>query len=281
MMVVEPRFFTSSILPVREWLLLRRGSFKKLPLRVRVGYFHHPHLGHTLIDTGYCNADTLRNQKQGPLLAAYRLLIQPDTLSEDPLSAGLKLLDLRKQDIHTVILTHFHADHIGGLRDLPDAQILCSRKAWTTYRSNTATKNAMSGVFGGLMPDDIERRLRFFEDFRSVTAPNALESGRDIGTDGSIIAIDLPGHLDGHVGLCFPGLAIPLLYATDTQWLIKAITEDRLPGFPASLVCHDRSAMLSSVAKVRTFFEQGGEIMLCHDPAAHRLDLDIGLEPAS
>ncbi|WFS25947.1 MULTISPECIES: MBL fold metallo-hydrolase [Rhizobium] len=281
MMVTEPRFFSSSILPVREWLLLRRGSFNKLPLRVRVGYFHHPHLGHSLIDTGYCNVDTLRKLKQGPLLAAYRLLMRPTTLRDDPLSAGLSLLDLCKQDIQTVILTHFHADHIGGLRDLPDVQILCSRKAWETFRNKSATKNAMTGVFGGLLPDGIEKRLRFFEDFRTAPAPNRLEPGRDIAADGSVLVIDLPGHLDGHVGLCFPDLPTPLLYATDTQWLIRAITEDRLPGFPASLVCHDRRAMLSSVAKVRSFFEQGGEIMLCHDPVAHRLDLDIGLERAS
>lgn len=280
--MTEPRFFTSSILPVRERLLLKRGSFKRLPLRVRVGYFHHPRLSHTLIDTGYCNADMLRRLQQDPLLlAAYRLLMRPTTLSDDPLGAGLGPLDLCKHDIKTVIVTHFHADHIGGLRNLPDAQILCSQKAWHAYRNNSATKNAMRGVFAGLMPDDIEKRLRFFEDFSSVPAPNGLVSGWDIAADASVLAIDLPGHLDGHVGLCFQGPPTPLLYATDTQWLIRAIIEDRLPGFPASLVCHDRSAMQSSIAKVRTFFEQGGEIMLCHDPDAHRLDMDIGLERGS
>ncbi|MBB4009805.1 MBL fold metallo-hydrolase [Allorhizobium taibaishanense] len=280
-MMVEPRFFTTSILPVREWLLLRHGSFKRLPLRVRVGYFHHPQLGHTLIDTGYCNADALRRLPQDPLLAAYRLFLRPSTLSNDPLGAGLSLLDLRKQDIETIIITHFHADHIGGLRDLPGAQLLCARQAWNAYRNNSATKNAMSGVFAGLMPDDIENRLHFFEDFHTVPAPGGLGTGWDIAADGSVLAIDLPGHLDGHVGLCFPGTDAPLLYATDAQWLIRAIIEDRLPGFPAGLVCHDRPAMQSSAEKVRAFFEQGGDIMLCHDPEGHRLDMDNGVKDSS
>lgn len=276
--MTEPRFFTSSILPVLERLLIRGGGFRRLPLRVRVGYFHHPHLGHTLIDTGYCNARTMRKLQRGPLLAAYRLLIRPTTLTDDPLGTGLRLLGLRKEDIRTVILTHFHADHIGGLRELPGTRILCSRKAWQAYTGNSTTRNAMKGIFGNLLPDDMQERIGFFEDFSSVAAPNAIGDGWDIGEDGTVLAIDLPGHLEGHVGLCFPKRATPLLYATDTQWLIKAILEDRPPGFPASLICHDHAAMRASIETVGSFHARGGEVMLCHDPQAHTLDLDIGLE---
>ena len=53
MITAGPHFFTTSILPVRESLLLKGGTRTRLPLRVRVGYFHHRRLGHTLIDAGY------------------------------------------------------------------------------------------------------------------------------------------------------------------------------------------------------------------------------------
>jgi hypothetical protein len=67
---------------------------------------------------------------------------------------------------------------------------------------------------------------------------------------------------------------VPLLYATDTQWLMRAIVEDRCPGFPASIIAYDRAAARWSVEVVRNFIAAGGEAMLCHDPQPHRLDLD-------
>ena len=79
---VEPRFFTTSILAVRERLLLRGGRWRKVPLRVRVGYFHHPRLGHTLIDTGYSAGLTRPGAGHSLLLALYRRIIRPSTYRE-------------------------------------------------------------------------------------------------------------------------------------------------------------------------------------------------------
>ena len=50
---MTPVFFTTSILRKPARLFGPGAGRGKLPLRVRVGYFQHPELGHTLIDTGY------------------------------------------------------------------------------------------------------------------------------------------------------------------------------------------------------------------------------------
>jgi glyoxylase-like metal-dependent hydrolase (beta-lactamase superfamily II) len=278
---LSPRFFTTSLLPILERLVLKGGRWRKTDLRVRVGYFHHETTGHSLIDTGYFNAGTLQGLKKLAFLEIYRALLRPSTLANDRLSIGLARFGVTTKQIQTILITHFHADHIGRLHDFPDAKIMCSRKAWTIYRSNSRIKNALSGVFDVLVPDDIDKRLAFFEDHPVATAPGALGNGYDLLEDGSLLAIDLPGHAAGHVGFCFPRLPVPLFYATDSQWLIRAILENRAPGFPASLVGADREALRSSMRKVEAFVKDGGEVMLCHDPNGHPYDLDAELEARS
>lgn len=279
MITAGPHFFTTSILRVRESLLLKGGARVRLPLRVRVGYFHHPRLGHTLIDTGYGMRAVRAEGKPDLLLAAYRRLIRPSTLSDDPLGDGLARLRLEKRDIETVIITHFHADHISGLADLPGSRILCPKGAWEALQANGRVRNTLEGVFVSLLPDDFEDRLGFLEDAPVMQAPAGIGSGLDLAGDGSVLAVDLPGHLEGHAGICFPKLEKPFLYATDVQWLKQAIMEDRCPGLPASMIYHHRGEAMRSVEKVRAFAQAGGDVVLCHDPEPHPFDLDGGVEP--
>jgi len=268
-----PRFFTTSLLPVREWLVLRGGSNQRLPLQVRVGYFRHPRFGHTLIDTGYGVPLAPPQQRPGLYLTLYTWLLQPSVLSDAPLSDGLAPLGLAKTDIQTVLLTHFHADHIGGLADLPGTRILTARRAWAAVKARGRAANALAGVFPDLLPPDFEARLEFYDDAPQVAAPLGLGPAWDIAGDGSVLVVDLPGHHAGHVGLCFPKREQPLLYAADVQWLLKAVLADRCPGFPISLTLPDRKAGAQSVAKLRAFAEGGGQVVLCHDPNRHPLDL--------
>ncbi len=283
-MIRGPFFFSTSTLPVPERLVLKGGSRHRVPLQVRVGYFHHPLLGHTLIDTGY-SARLARKETGGDwLLAAYCRLLNPTTLSPDPLGDGLARLGIGKRDIETVILTHFHADHISGLANLPACRILSSEKAWKDCHSTGRLKNAMHGVFPSLLPMDFEDRLRLFEqmpapDGIATEAPHNLGPALDITGDGSVLIVDLPGHLGGHVGVCFPLLPRPLLYATDAQWMLDAILQDRVPGFPASLVAHNSEAAAESIRRIRSFAEAGGEVMLCHEPRSYSHDIE-GSAPA-
>ena len=272
--MMGPVFFTSSILRVPERLLLRGGRWQKLPLRVRIGYLHHPTLGHCLIDTGYRTPMTPAGVQPDFHLRMYKRLFRPSTVCADPIGAGLARVGVRRDQISTVIVTHFHADHIGGLVDLPGARVLAPLQAWRAMTRNSAMRNAMAGVFRQLLPDDIENRLGFFEDAALVDAPFGLGPARDIAGDGSLLAVDLPGHHAGHAGLCFPQADRPLLYAVDAQWKLAAILQDRCPGFPANLVAHDRAALKQTVRRVQEFASRGGEVVLCHDPNPHRLDMD-------
>ncbi len=77
MMRDGPVFFTTSIHLVPKWLLLHFGSRKVLPLQVRVGSFHLPAFGHSLIDTGYDVRPATGSQGPGLHQALYSLLLRP------------------------------------------------------------------------------------------------------------------------------------------------------------------------------------------------------------
>jgi glyoxylase-like metal-dependent hydrolase (beta-lactamase superfamily II) len=184
---VEPRFFTTSLLPVRERLVLRGGRWQRVLLRVRVGCFHHPQLGYTLIDTGFSARLARPERGRSFYLSLYRSLIRPSTLSAGPLGEGLRRLGLGTTDINTVILTHLHADHVSGLADLPQARILCPAAAWSAFRSRGASGNAREGVFAELLPSDFESRLTLFEAAAKVEAPKGLGMAFDLAGDGSVL----------------------------------------------------------------------------------------------
>ena len=270
-MSADPVFFTSSILPVRERLVLKNGRRDKMPLRVRIGYFYHAKLGHTLIDTGY-GARVIAPTQSDLLLRIYVALLKPNIVSENPIESGLQRMDISCSDINTVIITHFHADHIGGLDHFPNAKMICSQAAWSAVSSNSKLTNALEGVFAGLLPDDMESRLQFNESSRHPTVETQLGAAHDISGDGSVLTIDLPGHLSGHFGLYFPKLNF--LYATDAQWLLQAVAENRMPGFPASRLYHDPSAAMQTNERIAAFMNDGGSVMLCHDPHIHMRDID-------
>jgi len=267
-------FFTSSLLHKPERLVLKGGRWAKVPLRVRVGYFHHPKLGHTLIDTGYSAYVTDPRLSSDRFLALYRKLLGPSLVSSDPMTDGLARLGITREMISTIIVTHFHADHVGGLKNFPKARVVCSEPAWTVCRDGSDFGNARHGLFKSLLPDDLAERLDFVQTAAQIEGPLDLGPCWDITGDGSVLAIDLPGHLDGHIGMCFPKFKTPCLYAVDAQWMRQAVTEDRVPGAPAKWVHRDGQATFETVRKVQKFVQAGGDLVLCHDPYLHAFDID-------
>jgi glyoxylase-like metal-dependent hydrolase (beta-lactamase superfamily II) len=171
-----------------------------------------------------------------------------------------------------VIVTHFHADHVAMLRRFPQAQILAKGSVLDALNRRGAG-NIRHGVFAELLPGDIAARLTDVATLPTRTAPLGLGQGRDLFGDGFMLAIDLPGHAEGHFGVCFPKLAVPLLYAVDAQWLLAAILENRVPGFPASLIAENALQLAESVRRVADFHRAGGMVMLCHDPIRTPYDL--------
>ncbi|MDX8501410.1 MBL fold metallo-hydrolase [Mesorhizobium sp. VK4C] len=267
-------FANSAWVSAAERLILRGGTWQSVRLRVRYGLIVHPAAGPVLVDTGY-TPEALCGERRGRMLRLYGALLKPELNAAEQVLPVLKHFGLSPDDIRTVIVTHFHADHISGLSLFRNARFIASDAAWARVKARTPRQNLRHGVFTELFPTDFETRLGGLSSKPRVEASGGVPGGVDIFGDGSVIAVDLPGHADGQFGLLFAGIERPLLYAVDVQWLLKALSECRTPGFPATLIAEDAAAIEPTSAMLRRFLAVGGEVMLCHDPAPTAYDLAL------
>ena len=267
---MTPKFVNTATVRTRESLVLKGGSRRHLSLRVRLGILERPD-GLVLIDAGYSTeAISAPNRSWG--LRAYAWAFSPELLEDgDPVTA-LARLGYTPGDVSAVIVTHFHVDHVSALGRFPGARLIAHGPTFAGVTRRGTFSNLRRGIFPELLPADMRHRLDDVTARPEREAPHGLGPGWDLFGDGSVLAIDLPGHAEGHFGLCFPLAATPLLYATDVQWL-RAALPNRGPGFPASLIAEDRRAAQDSISRVARFAAAGGEVMLCHDPEPTAHDL--------
>ncbi|ESQ73640.1 MBL fold metallo-hydrolase [Asticcacaulis sp. AC402] len=242
---MKPVFANSATVTVPERLVLKNGRWDGVTLGVRFGVWVHPKHGPVLIDTGY-GPEVTSGRRSLPL-RLYAAAIRP-RLADQP-ETVLARLGFSAEDVRTVFITHFHADHISGLKRFPKARFIAA--GWPQLQSQSRWHRVRHGVFTELLPEDFSQRLRPLEVV-----------DRDIFGDGSLIALDLPGHAIGHTGLIWP--EHKLVYAADAQWLTQAVVEDRPPSGPARLVYHNEAAMQASLARLRELNDH--EIVFCHDP---------------
>lgn len=265
-------FANSAWVSAAERLILRGGSWRSVRLRVRYGLIIHPLAGPVLIDTGYTPKAT-SDTGRGAALRLYGAVLKPQLNADEQPQPVLERFGLTTQDVRTVIVTHFHADHIAGLSQFPNARFIASDAAWFRLKARTAWQNLHHGVFTELFPADFESRLDGLSTKARIAPRGDIPGGADLFGDGSIVAVDLPGHADGQFGLLFAQMERPLLYAVDAQWLIAALMLNRTPGFPARLLAEDFAAIEPTSEMLRRFVAAGGEVMFCHDPEPTPYDL--------
>ena len=264
-------FANSAFVDAPERFVLRGGRWRRVALAVRYGVLVHPTAGPVLIDTGY--GPEVTGGKRSLALRAYNLVFGPRLLPEGAPEAVLRGMGFAPQDVRLIVLSHFHADHVSALRRFPKARVVARRDAFDLIRQRSVLGNLRHGLFAELLPGDLGSRMTDVSGLPQVEAPFGLGTGADILGDGSLLAIDLPGHAEGHFGLCFAQFPTPLLYAVDVQWMLPAVLEGRLPGFPASLIGEGAARVAESARRVAAFDAAGGQVMLCHDPSPAPYDL--------
>ncbi len=211
------------------------GSLRPAVFPALVGLFIHPQEGPVLFDTGYDPAFTAATEPFPERL--YRWTTPVELAPGESAAEQLPGFGVRPEDVRLVVLSHFHGDHVAGLHAFPNARIACARAGLEAARVGP-WRAVSSGVLPALIPGDIDSRILFFEDRPRAVLPTAyapFDEGADLLGDGSLLAVELPGHCPGHWGLAARDAHDRLhLLVGDAAWSSRAIRENRPPPRPVT-----------------------------------------------
>jgi len=221
-----------------------------------------------LWDTGY--ASWFEHYTRTGIFRLYRQVTPVYFDPKDSLIQQLSAQGLVQGDISAIILSHFHADHIAGLRDFPHVPCICSGEGWQQVRGLRGFAALRQAFIPGLIPADFESSLHFIESFPSVSLPAELapfEQGYLLpGSDGHIVLVPLPGHAAGHMGAFVLTDDGWVLLAADAAWAPANYRELRGPSRLANLVMSDSAAYYRTLTQLNQLWQNGQvTIRLCHE----------------
>ncbi len=101
----------------------------------------------------------------------YWLYAKATPFSAPPQMAALEQLkrfNLTPSDINVIIVSHFHADHVSGLIDFPNAKFICSREGYDDIAPRTGFNAMRKGYIPTLMPTDFAQQATLFDALNST-----------------------------------------------------------------------------------------------------------------
>jgi glyoxylase-like metal-dependent hydrolase (beta-lactamase superfamily II) len=258
---IRPEHVGPTSKPLYVWLMTSRRWTAPRPINV---YVIQHRQGLVLFDTGQDRRSVTdpRYFPGGFAGLVYRRLATFDIDPSSSLPTKLRTLGHTVSDVHTVVLSHLHQDHIGGLPDLPPARLLIDKAEWEAMR-------APRSVYNGYLRDHIELSgLRWsFVEYEPLSDQSAapFTSGHDVFGDGSIVIVPTPGHSQGSLSAIIrrPGRA-PILLCGDLTYDVRLLAEGKAPGVG------DRRQLRASIALVNEFQRRnhGLAVLAAHDPGA-------------
>ncbi len=238
---------------------------------------HKRKLRYILFDTGY-STEFYRATSHCPY-CLYAHVTPVTVHCDECASEQLKrCYGIEPEQIDYVVISHFHADHIGSLKHFPNARFICLRSGFELIRGRTGLSAVSCGFLPDLLPHDFDARVQLINDGDGgdgasvggghVTAVAAAERcgnnghseksnscetdhrwyylynsgimGRDLFGDQTIWIVKLPGHHPGHCGLLVHAHNDDsYLLVGDACWSSEAYRRNELPSLLTKYLVHD------------------------------------------
>ena len=258
------------------WWIARSKEWISVPLNVFV--IEHDD-GLVLFDTGIDPAATTDPDYWPGRVTRWFMdhIFNFEVSPEDRLATQLERAGYRPDDVAKAVLSHLHFDHVGGIGDIPNAELLVAPEAWehmlsTPYPEREAVprkKIVVPGAKWQLM------------DFEPTDDPElaSFTEACDVMGDGSLMVVHTPGHLAGSVSMLIRRFdAPPVMLIGDLTYSADLLQRDQVAA------TGDKSTVLESFARVRALKEHMPELVIIasHDTtAAEKLAAAPAREPAA
>jgi N-acyl homoserine lactone hydrolase len=261
---VHPQHAYRGRSPMYWWILTSRRWLTGRPINV---YVVEHRDGLVLFDTGQDRASVTDPCyfPRGAVGVIYRRLARFQISESETLSAGLTRLGYRPADVTKAVISHLHQDHIGGVREIPGAELLVSGEEWRSLHRPMAEAR-------GLLRDHIDvPGLKWSPvDFTALNDPSLapFTTGHDVFGDGTLVLLPTPGHTRGSMSMLVRrAAAAPLLLVGDVTYDIHAFNRGQTGGVGS------RRQLRASGDKLRALrtSNPGMQLLAAHDPAAAEL----------
>jgi glyoxylase-like metal-dependent hydrolase (beta-lactamase superfamily II) len=182
----------------------------------------HPTAGPLLVDTGLHPSaadDPALNMGR-----AARLLYRVRMERGQAIAAQLEARGIAPTDVRTVVMTHLHVDHAGGVPEFPAATFVVDRREWAAAAS------------GGWREGYRARQFDHAFDWREIDydAPSidsfaSFGQSFDLFGDGSVRLLSTPGHSAGHQSVLLRLRERELLLIGDAAYTWAALRDGAIP----------------------------------------------------
>ena len=200
--------------------------------------------GYILYDTG-SHPEAMKGYWPKNLQEIYPLYQK----EEERLENQLALCGVKPEEIQTVVISHMHLDHAGGLHLFPHANIYVPKEDFA-HAQVTVHKNPDPAAHGGYVKADCE-------------APaNYILVDRDMELAKGVWLLCLPGHTPGLLGLMVELKDQTVLLPQD------AVYTEEIYGPPAKMsgLLYDSLAYFRSIEKVRELEKKhNAKVIPAHD----------------
>jgi N-acyl homoserine lactone hydrolase len=192
----------------------------------------------------------------------FQLAVRFDIEGEQEVGPQLRSRGVGARDVKTVILTHMHIDHDGGLAHFPHSRILVSGE-------ELARTAGIGGAILGYLP---KRRPKWFDPeplkWQAVRHGPFAQSA-PLTKAGDVVAVPTPGHTPSHLSVLVRDGEAEIMLAGDTSYLESTMLRGTVDG-----VSPNEAEAASTLATIRKLCAERPTVYLpTHDPkSAERLE---------
>ena len=175
-----------------------------------------------LVDTG----ETARATQPGyfPRWQPYfKLAVRMDVSPGDEIGRKIRELGLDPQDVRTVILTHLHTDHAGGLHHFASSEVLVSE---SEHKSAQGFRGMVQGYLPHRWPEWFEPKPIQFE----LKPIGPFEESYELTSSGDIVIVPTPGHTEHHVSVIVKTEGVVYFLAGDTSYSQEILFQRKPDG---------------------------------------------------
>ncbi len=236
------RQYEKMIIPEGKWKLI------KFPANV---FLLPVNNGWLMFDSGY--SGSLKQKNKNLLIWIYTKLIPTECCNETSCFNQLKKINFNINNIKYIFISHFHIDHIGGLKDFKNCKFICSKEE---YKNLSGIYKKMAKEF---LPEDFEKRVIYIEDFKNESQFYELKSYEIFN---NIYAIHLPGHTNNQYGLYIKNNETFL--AADSVWCKEAYINKKLPNKLSMKIMENEDEYKKTIEKIHNIYIQNKNIKIIY-----------------